>query len=95
MIEKKDVEHLAELSRLTMTDEETQEFQEDLGSILEYVDSLKEVSASVDLEPQVGPVHNVLREDTASHDQGEHREELVESFPETDNGYLKVKKILN
>lgn len=94
MIEKKDVEHLAELSRLEFSDAEIKKIQEDLGSILDYVDQVKEVSAKVDSNPQVGPVHNVLREDTDPHEKGENKDEIAESFPEKEDGYLKVKKIL-
>lgn len=94
MIKKKDVEHLAELSRLTFSESEVKKFQGDLGSILEYVDQVKEVGASIDLEPQAGPVHNVLRTDENPHEAGEHRDDIVNSFPEKEDDYLKVKKIL-
>jgi len=95
MIEKKDVEHLAELSRLEFSDTEIEKFQKDLGSILEYVDQVKEVSASIDLEPTVGDVHNVLRPGEDAHQDGEHQKEIVGEFPKQEDGYLKVKKILN
>jgi len=94
MIEKDDVKHLAELSRLDFSDKEISLFKKDLDSILSYVDQIKEVSASVDSDSRVGPVHNVLREDDDPHQEGEHREEIIESFPEKEGDYLKVKKIL-
>ena len=94
MIEKDDVKHLAELSRLDFSDKEISSFKNDLDSILSYVDQIKEISASVDLDSRVGPVHNVLREDGNPYEDGEHREEIIESFPEKEGDYLKVKKIL-
>ena len=46
MIEKDDVKHLAELSRLDFSDKEISSFKNDLDSILSYVDQIKEISAS-------------------------------------------------
>tara|TARA_Y100001935_G_scaffold219998_1_gene193503 strand:+ start:42 stop:323 length:282 start_codon:yes stop_codon:yes gene_type:complete len=93
MIERKDIEHLAHLSRLSFTEEEIAGFGEDINAILAYVDQLKEVATSEE-EPAVGVVHNVMREDVEAFDGGEHRDEIVESFPEREGDYLKVKKIL-
>lgn len=94
MIEKDDVKHLAELSRLDFSDKEISSFKKDLDSILSYVDQIKEISASADSDLRVGHVHNVLREDENPHQDGEHRAEIIDSFPEKDGDYLKVKKIL-
>lgn len=91
---KKDVEHLANLSRIELSDKEIDKFQEDLGSILDYVEQVKEASASVESIQEVGVVHNVLREDKDPYEKGENREEIIESFPEKEADYLKVKKIL-
>lgn len=93
-MEKKDVLHLAELSRIELSDEEIIKFQEDLSSILEYVDQIKEVGDSAGRE-ESGVVHNVFREDEKPHEGGESREEIIGSFPDKEEGYLKVKKILS
>ncbi len=95
MIEKKDVEHLALLSRLDLSIEEVEKFQNDLGSIISYVDTIKEVGASMDEQIHIGSVYNVLREDENPFVEGESREEIVAEFPEQEDGYLKVKKILS
>lgn len=94
MIEKKDVEHLATLSRLAFSDDELQAFRDDLSGILTYVEQIQDITDSVDVEPQVGTPHNVMREDVEPHEQGEAREAMVEAFPDKDAGMLKVKKIL-
>jgi len=93
-MEKKDIEYLAELSKIELSGEEITKFQEDLGSILKYVDQVKEASASLEEIFDVGVVHNVLREDTDPDEKGENREEIIAEFPEKDGDYLKVKKIL-
>ena len=93
MIEKK--EHLANLSRLEFSDEELVGFQKDLDSILAYVEQVKEVGAEGESKPDVGVVHNVMRDDVEPHADGEHKKEIVDAFPDEEDGYLKVKKILS
>ena len=63
-ISKTDVEHIASLARLELTEEEKRIFQEQLSSIIEYVDKLNEVNVG-NVEP-MSHVHastNVLRSD--------------------------------
>lgn len=49
-VKKKDIEHLARLAKLHVSDEEVTEFQKDLSSILEYVSEIQSVDTA-DLEP--------------------------------------------
>ncbi len=94
MIERKEIEHLAKLSHISFSEEELGGFATDIGSILEYVDQLKEISDVDTGVPSVGAVHNILREDGNSYVGGESRDEIINSFPEKEGDYLKVKKIL-
>jgi aspartyl-tRNA(Asn)/glutamyl-tRNA(Gln) amidotransferase subunit C len=92
-IEIKDVEKLAELSRIHLTDEEKEKLRADLDSILGYVEQVKQVSADSDIE-QTFPISNVLREDVYPNPTGENREKLLNSAPKREGNYVKVKKIL-
>ena len=94
MIERKEIEHLATLSRIAFSEEELDGFASDINSILTYVDQLKEVATDEKQALDVGVVHNVFREDADVYEGGESRDEIIESFPEKDGEYLKVKKIL-
>ncbi|MEK9182230.1 MAG: Asp-tRNA(Asn)/Glu-tRNA(Gln) amidotransferase subunit GatC [Patescibacteria group bacterium] len=96
MIEIKDIEKLAELSRINISSEETQTFRKDIESILSYVDQLKMVDAATDKAAprEEGGIKNVFREDENYHDSGQFTEALLELAPEKENGYVKVKKIL-
>ena len=49
MIEIKDIEKLAELSRINVADEEKQVFLKDIESILNYVDQIKTVAEGADM----------------------------------------------
>lgn len=64
-ISRKDVEHVARLARLRLTEEEENKFGKQLNQILEYVDKLKELGSLDEVEPtsHVVPLENVLRDD--------------------------------
>ncbi len=93
MIEKKDVEKLAELSRIEVSEDEKEVFIKDLDAILGYVSEVQEVVTG-EVEPEAGRLHNVMREDENPHKSGEFTKEIMEEMPSTKDGYLKVKKIL-
>lgn len=52
-ITEKEVEHIAELARIRLTEKEKRKFTEDLGNILNFVDKLNEVDTE-----GVGPVRS-------------------------------------
>ncbi len=94
MITLKEIEKLATLSRLTLTEDEKQSFQKDIGSILDYVGQLEKVTVSSDALPKVGDTYNVLREDVVRNNPGSYTEDLLKAAPSSQDGYVKVKKIL-
>lgn len=89
----KEVEHVAMLARLQLTESEKQLFAEQLSSILEYVNKLNELETD-DVEPlaHILPVFNVLRPDTAQ--AGSPREEILANAPLVEDGQYKVPKIM-
>ena len=64
MIERKDVEHVARLTRLALTEPELERMREQLNSILAHLDTLRAVSTD-GVEPTSHAVDlvNVMRED--------------------------------
>ncbi len=88
----KDVENLANLARLELSIEEKEQILKDMGSILEYVKQIEEVEIS-QLSPDY-TLHNAWRKDEED-DRKFSRDSIVEQFPESQDGFLKVKKILN
>lgn len=87
----KDVENLAELGRIELSGEEKKEILKDMESILGYVKQIEEVKLEdVKLEH---PIYNIWREDIPV--TREFSADLIrEQFPESQDGFLKVKKIL-
>ena len=64
MIRREEVEHIALLARLGLTEEEKSVFEAQLSSILEYMRALNEVETSaIPPTAQVIPLKNVMRPD--------------------------------
>lgn len=87
----KDVENLAELARIELTQEEKQSYLEDFDSILGYVKQIQEIEA-IDIKKE-NKLHNIWREDELVPREFS-KKLIVEQFPEEQDGFLKVKKIL-
>ena len=92
MITIKDVEHVAKLARLALTEEEKEKFAPQLNAVLEYVDELNEVDTT-GIEPMAHSIKisNVMREDEVK--QEFTREEMLQHAPEEEDGFFKVPKI--
>ncbi|MCC7160313.1 Asp-tRNA(Asn)/Glu-tRNA(Gln) amidotransferase subunit GatC [Candidatus Nomurabacteria bacterium] len=87
----KDVENLAELAKLDMSGEEKEAMLKDMDSILGYVKQIEEVEVG-DVKPSYD-VYNVWREDKIEPREFS-KEIITEEFPDKQDGFLKVKKIL-
>jgi aspartyl-tRNA(Asn)/glutamyl-tRNA(Gln) amidotransferase subunit C len=89
-----DVLKLARLARLHLSDEEIEQFQAEIGSILEYVEQLQNVDLA-GLEPtyQVTGLKNVMRPDEII-DYGVTPQELLKNAPATEDGHIKVRRML-
>ena len=61
-----EVDHIASLARLRLTDEEKSRYCEQLSAILDYIDKLRELDTS-QIEPTatVLPLRSVMRDDVA------------------------------
>jgi aspartyl-tRNA(Asn)/glutamyl-tRNA(Gln) amidotransferase subunit C len=95
MITKKEVEHLAKLARLGLTEKEMKEIQKDLSLILDYFKLLKEINTKR-IEPTSHPILTkpYLRKDEVLKQSSEKVQKLIEMAPQKEKGYLKVKSIL-
>lgn len=93
MITKQDVEHVALLARLELSEDEKEVFTKQLNDILNYADKLQKLNTE-DVPPtlHVLPMQNVLREDTV----GEHmsNEQAIANAPVVEGNYIKVPKIM-
>lgn len=94
-ISKGEIEKLAELSRLALSEEEKERMRGEFDSILEYIAAIQEISASaMERIPSIVARINVMREDVNPHESGIHTEMLLASAPKREGDYIRVKKIL-
>lgn len=93
MISEEEVKKLANLARIELTDDEVARFSKDMGSILEYVDSVKNVKGEIGQE--TGAVKNILREDGNTREAGVYTEDIIKNAPKSQNNYFVVKKIID
>lgn len=88
-----EVEHIAELAKLGLTDEEKATFQEQLSAILEYFDRLNEVDTfAIPPTPTVLSLRNAMREDAVKPSLP--TEDVLANAPGTAKGCFRVKAIL-
>ncbi|MDD3149819.1 MAG: Asp-tRNA(Asn)/Glu-tRNA(Gln) amidotransferase subunit GatC [Candidatus Gastranaerophilales bacterium] len=92
MISKEQVEHVAKLARLALTEEEKEKFAKQFDDILEYFNQLNEVNTE-NVKPMAHavPSSNVMREDVVVRDCT--KEEILSNAPEEEDGFFKVPKI--
>ncbi len=93
-MKKEDIEHLAKLSRIAVTEEEAQALASDISSILGYVSEIENATADTKGEKKVGALYNVMREDGEPHEASLYTEDLLNNAPVRQGQYIKVKKIL-
>jgi aspartyl-tRNA(Asn)/glutamyl-tRNA(Gln) amidotransferase subunit C len=95
---KDETKKLAELSRIEVSGDELEKIANEIGSILEYVDKIKSADTSdfsAESRAENAGVRNVMVEDENPHEPGKNTEKILKEAPNTENGYVKVKKILN
>lgn len=87
------VRHVAKLSRLAIPDDQLPRFTQQLESILEYVEQIKQADVE-GVEPMAHAVRltNVFRDDTPQ--PALSTQEVLSNAPETDGPFFKVPKVI-
>ncbi|WP_240415069.1 Asp-tRNA(Asn)/Glu-tRNA(Gln) amidotransferase subunit GatC [Paenibacillus periandrae] len=89
----KDVEHVAKLARLELSEQEKQTFTEQMNAILKYADQLNELNTD-NVEPTSHPVPlvNVMREDVSRPSLP--IDKVLLNAPDEEEGQIKVPAVL-
>ncbi|MED1794640.1 MULTISPECIES: Asp-tRNA(Asn)/Glu-tRNA(Gln) amidotransferase subunit GatC [Brevibacillus] len=88
-ITRKEVEHVANLARLQLTEDEAERYTKDLNAILEFAAKLNELDTSnVAPTSHATDVKNVMREDVNRPSLP--REEVLKNAPDHEEGQFKV-----
>lgn len=90
---KLDVERIAQLARLALTDSEREKFATQLASILSYVEKLKELDTSgVEPTSHVVAIGNVMRVDKVSPSLA--KDVALMNAPDKTGDFYRVPKII-
>ncbi|MBU0722429.1 Asp-tRNA(Asn)/Glu-tRNA(Gln) amidotransferase subunit GatC [Patescibacteria group bacterium] len=95
MLSKQEIQHIAKLARLDLTDDELKKYGSQLSDVLNYIDQLKEVNVK-DVEPtaQITGLENVLREDVVKDWDKKEVEQALADAPEKEGRFIKVKRVI-
>jgi aspartyl-tRNA(Asn)/glutamyl-tRNA(Gln) amidotransferase subunit C len=86
---RKEVEHIADLARLDLSETEKQKYQEQLSAILDYAARLQQLDTSgIPPTSSVLAPHSTLREDIAAASLS--REDTLANAPATKDDQFKV-----
>ena len=90
---KMDIEKVARLARLELSEEETTTFGNQLEQILTYMEQLNRLDTTgVEPTSHAIPIHNVFREDEPR--PSFPQEEVLNISPDQENGHFKVPRII-
>jgi len=92
-ISREEIEHIASLARLYLSEEEKELFGSQLSSILDYMEKLNELDTK-DIEPtsHVLPISNVMRDDMPGHSIP--REDALRNASGHTEKFYRVPKII-
>lgn len=92
MITTEDIKHIAKLSKLEFSENEIENFKEELGQIVEYVNTLSKTdTSSVNLENEAINLNN-LREDNPNNSLSQ--EEAIKNAPKKRAGGFNVPAVI-
>ncbi len=94
-LKKEDIEHVATLARLELTQEEKEKYGSQISDIFSYIDQLSEVDTKgVEPTAQVTGLENIYREDEIKVWDDKERQDALNQAPELEDGQVKVKRVL-
>lgn len=89
-----DINHISQLARLGLKDEEKNKLEVDLSAILGFIEKLKEVNIE-SIEPMTGgtDLSNVMRNDEVGEKNPEQRENILDNAPKRKDDYVEVRAV--
>ena len=93
-VDQKIVAEIALLSRIDLNEAEKKKYQSELSAILVYIDTIAEVNTDgVEPASQITGLADVVRRDEKKSSTLA-RDEILSNAPDTKDGYIKVKSVL-
>jgi aspartyl-tRNA(Asn)/glutamyl-tRNA(Gln) amidotransferase subunit C len=89
-----DIDHVALLARLRLSDKEKLLFSNQLGDVLKYIDKLNELNTtSIEPTAHILPIKNVYREDEPKPSPS--RDDMLANAPDRADGFYRVPRIID
>ena len=93
MISKEDIQHMADLGKIRLSDEELDDYTKKISQVVDYIERLKRVDVeNVQATHEVNEHIQRLREDVP--EEGLTREEVLKNSIEDQYGYFKILRIV-
>ena len=93
-ISRDEVERIAKLAKIGLTDAEVDRMSVELSQIVEFVEQLQKIGTkAVEETAQVTGLVDVWREDEVRPGKTD-RKDLLKNAPATQDGYIKVRRVL-
>ena len=94
MLTKEEIQHIALLARIGLSDAEFEKYQKDLSTVLAWVEALSKVETEdTEVIGNITGRSDVARSDVALKAPLAVREGIVQDFPESKDEFLKVKSV--
>ena len=92
-LERQQVLHIAKLARVELSETEVETYSEQLSEIIGHFDTLEGVdTAGIEPTAHTLPIRNVFADDVSRPSLP--REEVLALAPNTEDGYLRVRAVL-
>lgn len=92
-VTKETIEHVANLARLNLSEEEKERLTVEMENIISYVDKLNELdTAGIEPTQHVLSIKNVFRKDEKG--ASFNRDKILSNAPSEENGCFKVPKVV-
>jgi aspartyl-tRNA(Asn)/glutamyl-tRNA(Gln) amidotransferase subunit C len=92
-ISREDVQHVARLARLELSEAELERMRVEMDAILTYMDKLRSLdTAGVEPTSHAVPLHNVLRDDEPRPSAS--RDDMLANAPDRAGDFFRVPRII-
>ncbi len=92
-VDEKKVRHIAGLARIEVSDEEVKNLGQELTSILEWIEQLREVNTD-GVEPMTSVVETTMKQRDDVINKGGHPDKIVANAPLSEDHFFMVPKVV-
>ncbi len=89
-----DIAALAGLARLEIPTDEAAALEQEIGTILGFVDTIQAVAATIPA-PEAGEHRNIFRTDENPHEAGLYTKDLLAAAPDHTDTHVRVKQVIS